>query len=407
MAVMKTGTNLVISDLFDTISNPSSQQSEALANLLEQGAPSLRTERWRYTTLRKAINNKLSLVTSTTAELPQHPALTALSTKEKVTILNGQMHGEFSGTRIALSKSNEKSVLPAHKHADSFIDNLNIAFTENTLKLDIATDVEDLLVLHFHHSVENSLHANRLEINAAKSSSAKILILNTSDKELNSTLVPVTSVNLAANSQVHIANIQDLSTNTFQLAKTHAHLAADSVFKFTELELGASLTRHDVVADVLGKGAEFIHDALIHGEDKQHQDIHMDVYHHVEHTQSNMNVKGVLDDKSRGVFNGKIYVEVDAQQVNADLQNNNLLLSKFAEINTKPELEIYADDVKCAHGATIGQLNEESLFYLRSRGLDTEAAEKVLVSAFSRSTYQGLVPVEIETYLDERLGFES
>ena len=120
-----------------------------------------------------------------------------------------------------------------------------------------------------------------------------------------------------------------------------------------------------------------------------------------------MAVKAVMDDKSRGVFNGKIYVEVNAQQVDANLQNNNLLLSRFAEINTKPELEIFADDVKCAHGATVGQLNEESLFYLRSRGIDKEAAEKVLVSAFSRSTYYGLVPSEIEAYLDERLGFES
>ena len=403
---MKTGANLVLSDLFNTINNPSDQQKEALASLLEQGVPTLRTERWRYTALRKAISNQLKLVDSSTGELPQHPALVNLDA-DKVTILNGQLHGEISIDGVNLSTSHKITALDAHKHDDSFIDNANIAFAKNTLKLQINKDIEKLVVLHFHHTIASSLKANRLEIKAEKNTSAKILVLHTSDKDLNSTLIPVTTLIAGANSQTTIINIQDLGSNTFQLAKTHAHLGADAVFNFTQLEIGAQLSRHDVVIDVLGKGAEFIHNNLIHGTEKQILDTHLDVYHHIDHTQSTMGVKAVLDDKSRGIFNGKIYVEVDAQQVNADLQNNNLLLSKFAEINTKPELEIYADDVKCAHGATVGQLNEESLFYLRSRGLDKDAAEKVLVSAFSRSTYYGLVPKSLEEWLDVRLGFES
>ena len=403
---MKTGANLVLSDLFNSIKLPSEQQKNALTNLLEQGVPTLRTERWRYTTLRKAISNQLKLVDATTGELPQHPALAGFDA-EKVTILNGQLHGAISITGAELNISNDVSKLDSHKHDDGFIDNTNIAFVENTLKLDISKNIEQLIVLHFHHTIASSLLANRLEIVAARNSSATIVVLHTSDNDLNSTLVPVTTLNAGANSQITLINVQDLGSHTFQLAKTHAHLNADSLFKFTQLEIGSQLSRHDVVVDVLGKGAEFVHSNLLHGTEKQVLDTHLDVYHHVDHTQSSMGVKAVLDDKSRGIFNGKIYVEVDAQQVNADLQNNNLLLSKFAEINTKPELEIYADDVKCAHGATVGQLNEESLFYLRSRGLDKEAAEKVLVSAFSRSTYYGLVPSVLEEWLDARLGFES
>ena len=406
LAVIKTGANLVLSDLFNTITKPTDQQKSAFSSLLEQGVPTLRTERWRYTVLRKAISNHLKLVESSTGELPQHPALTNLDA-EKVTVLNGQLHGELSISGLELSSSNKVSTLNPLKHDDSFIDNTNIAFAQQTLKLSISKDIEKLVVLHFHHTITSSLLANRLEIETAKNTSAKILVLHTSDNDLNSTLIPVTTLNAGANSQITIINIQDLGDKTFQLAKTHAHLGADSVFKFTQLEIGAQLSRHDVVIDVLGKGAEFIHNNLLHGTEKQILDTHLDVYHHIDHTQSTMGVKAVLDDKSRGIFNGKIYVEVDAQQVNADLQNNNLLLSKFAEINTKPELEIYADDVKCAHGATVGQLNEESLFYLRSRGLDKDAAEKVLVSAFSRSTYYGHVPSVFEEWLDVRLGFES
>ncbi len=404
---MKTGANLVLSDLFDTISNPNAQQKSALANLLKHGTPTLRTERWRYTTLRKAIHNQLALVANTTGELPIHPALKNIKNAEQVTILNGALHGDFGSTGVELTTSHTAIEFDSYKHDDNFIDNSNLAFAPHTLKLNITKATNKLLVLHFHHSIANTLHANRVEINAAKNSSANILILHSSDDDLNSTLIPVITLKAGENSQITIINLQDLGNSTFQLAKMHTQLAANSVFKFTQLDIGGQLTRHDVVVDVLGKGAEFIHNNLIHGVAKQLHDTHLDVYHHVAHTQSTMTVKAVLDEKSRGVFNGKIYVEVDAQKVDANLQNNNLLLSQYAEIDTKPELEIYADDVKCAHGATVGQLNEESLFYLRSRGIDKEAAEKVLVSAFSRSTYQGLVPAEIETYLDDRLGFES
>jgi len=122
---------------------------------------------------------------------------------------------------------------------------------------------------------------------------------------------------------------------------------------------------------------------LVLGTGRQHIDNHTQVNHAVPNCTSDEYYKTVLDDQSRSVFRGRIIVAEDAQQTNADQQNNNLLLSKTAEADTKPQLEIYADDVKCSHGATVGQLDPVSLFYLQSRGINTESARALLTFAFA------------------------
>ena len=405
--VAHTGTGLVLNDIFKNNASSTATQKKALDNIFQNGIPSLRTERWRYTTLRKVFQNNLNLVEQSTGELKTHPALDILESVDIIRILNGQLHGSFQTKGVELTVTENSTSLDSHKHDDAFIDNLNIAFAKQSLQLHLDGNIADLIVLHFHHTIADTLHANRLEITAEKNSEAKILILHTSDNDLNSTLIPVTTLLAHANSDIEIIHLQDLGANTHQLGKTHFQLQRDAVATLTQVEIGGQLVRHDIVVDVLESGAEFNVSELIHGKQKQHHDTHLDVYHHAPHTQSTMLIKAALDDRSRGVFNGKIYVERDAQQVNANLNNDNLLLSQYAEINTKPELEIYADDVKCAHGATVGQLDEESVFYLRTRGLSSDEAESVLTAAFSRSTYQSLVPLELENWLDERLGFKS
>jgi Fe-S cluster assembly protein SufD len=404
-AVIQTGPGLVLSELFESHDTSQSQKT-AFAKLLQAGVPSLRTERWRYTTLRKVFPSTLQRVKQSTGELPGHAGLENLKSAAIITILNGQVHGKVNASNAELDINEEATLLQSHKHNDAFIDNLNLAFVNKTLQLNINGIVDELLVLHFHHTLENTLHTQRLEISCSENSEVKVLLLHTSESGLNSSLIPVTTISSAANSRLEIIHLQDLAANTYQLGKTHFQLARDANAKFTQLELGGQLVRHDVVIDVLETGAEFIHSELLHGSEKQHHDTHLDIYHHAPHTQSTMQVKAVMDERSRGVFNGKIYVEKDAQQINANLNHDTLLLSQYAEINTKPELEIYADDVKCAHGATVGQLDDQALFYLRSRGIDPDEAEKILVAAFSRSTYLGLVPSELETWLDERLGFK-
>jgi Fe-S cluster assembly protein SufD len=135
-------------------------------------------------------------------------------------------------------------------------------------------------------------------------------------------------------------------------------------------------------------------------EGAQHVDNHTFIDHAKPHCQSNEMYKGVLDGKSRGVFNGKVFVRVDAQKTNAYQSNKAILLTSDAMIDTKPQLEIYADDVKCSHGAAIGQLDEEAVFYLRSRGIGEEHARRVLIRAFANDIFETLTSDELHEHLN-------
>ncbi|NRB57729.1 MAG: Fe-S cluster assembly protein SufD, partial [Salinicola sp.] len=165
-------------------------------------------------------------------------------------------------------------------------------------------------------------------------------------------------------------------------ASIHVDQSRDSRFNSYNLNLGGALVRTDLVTDLNGEGAEAAYNGLFFVQGRQHVDNHTLVNHNSPRTFSNENYKGVLDDRAHGVFNGKVFVKQDAQQIEAYQNNANLLLSDRAEIDTKPELVIYADDVKCSHGATTGQLDEDAVYALRSRGIDEPMARALLTLAF-------------------------
>ncbi len=167
------------------------------------------------------------------------------------------------------------------------------------------------------------------------------------------------------------------------MASIHADQGRDSRFNSFNLNLGGSLVRTDLVTDLNAEGAEAAYYGLFFLQGRQHVDNHTLVNHNAPRTFSNESYKGILDDRSHGVFNGKVYVKKDAQQIEAYQNNANLLLSDRAEIDTKPELVIYADDVKCSHGATTGQLDEDAVYALRTRGIDAAMARGLLTLAFA------------------------
>ncbi|MGH6897356.1 MAG: Fe-S cluster assembly protein SufD [Geminicoccaceae bacterium] len=167
------------------------------------------------------------------------------------------------------------------------------------------------------------------------------------------------------------------------IGQTHYGISADARLTQSLATLGGALVRNEIRAVMQGGGSAATLNGLYFTRDHQHVDNHILVDHAAPGSTSDQFYKGILDDHSQGVFAGKIVVRRDAQKTNAYQSNNNLLLSSDAEIDTKPELEIFADDVKCSHGATAGELDERELFYLRSRGLDVATARSVLTFAFA------------------------
>ena len=177
--------------------------------------------------------------------------------------------------------------------------------------------------------------------------------------------------------------IQQESLNAYHIGNLNVMQGKNSKLESHSISLGGALVRNDIHGQLAAEGAEIIMNGLYMTGDKQHVDNHTRVDHLKPRTLSTENYRGVLNGKSRAVFNGKVIVHKDAQKIEAHQNNANLLLSDDAEIDTKPELEIYADDVKCTHGATVGQLDQNMLFYLRSRAIDEETARSLLTYAFA------------------------
>lgn len=192
----------------------------------------------------------------------------------------------------------------------------------------------------------------------------------------------ITEVVLAADSYLKHYVVQQASKAAFQITHLSGKQAENSIWQTHSVALGGKLARQDLHTQLLGEAAHCVMDGLYLPRGEQHIDNHTRVDHAVPNTTSEELYKGVLDEKGRAVFNGKVVVHQDAQKTDAKQQNANLLLSRRCEIDTKPQMEIYADDVKCAHGSTVGQLDEAPLFFLRARGLTELEARNLLTYAF-------------------------
>ncbi|MDP4963624.1 MAG: Fe-S cluster assembly protein SufD, partial [Salibacteraceae bacterium] len=210
----------------------------------------------------------------------------------------------------------------------------------------------------------------------------------------------VTEVVAEAGSNGKLYLLQEEGDESNQINSTHIVQKASSTFSVLTVTMSGALVRNNLNFAITGEGCESNLNGLYFTSGNQHVDNHTYADHQVANCNSNELYKGVMTDKSTGVFNGKIMVHQAAQKTNAFQSNQNILLTDRATINTKPELEIYADDVKCSHGCTIGQLDEEAMFYLQSRGLGKMAATKLLLNAFASDVVEMVDNEAVKTYIE-------
>ena len=194
--------------------------------------------------------------------------------------------------------------------------------------------------------------------------------------------------------------VQKDSPEAFNYGVTEVSLGRGSSYNSTNINLGGALSRHDIEVKFTAEGGEAWVDGLYMIGGSQHHDTHSIIDHTVPNCLSHQNYRGVLNDRSRAVFNGKVFVRENASGTDAQQQNKNLLLSNDARVDTKPQLEIFNDDVKCSHGATVGQLEEEELFYLLTRGLPETLARNLLTYGFAEEIINKIEIESIKGYLD-------
>jgi Fe-S cluster assembly protein SufD len=242
---------------------------------------------------------------------------------------------------------------------------------------------------------------------AEENSSVEVVVcehtLNDRDFLTNS----ATEVSVAENAQFNYSRIQNQSNKTSMVTNICFDQKANSKVNINTVTLHGGLTRNNIFSKLDGEGAENTISGFFYCDEQQHVDYYTQVDHIKPNCQSNQLIKGVLDGEATGAFNGKIHVYRDAQKTMAYQRNNNILLNSAARMNSKPTLEIYADDVKCSHGATVGQLDEDALFYMRSRGIGNEESRLLLMSAFAHEVINNIkiAPLRerIEDLIDKRL----
>ena len=212
----------------------------------------------------------------------------------------------------------------------------------------------------------------------------------------------ILEVYLEENSELTLYKLQSESEKAYHFGGTYVKQSPNSRFNHHSFSFGALLARNEVHID-LDVASECTLNGLYLGVKRQHVDNHTRINHNKAHGISREYYKGILDDRARGVFQGRVVVAEDAQKTDSEMNNRNLLLSNDAEADTKPQLEIYADDVKCAHGVTVGQLEEKSIFYLQSRGIDKESARNVLTFAFANEMVDKVSIPSLKTLLEAEL----
>lgn len=211
----------------------------------------------------------------------------------------------------------------------------------------------------------------------------------------------VTEIIADENAVVDHIRLQEESSKAFHIARMEIDQERSSNFSSHLISTGAEFARNDFNARFNDEGSECTLNGLFMIKENQLFDAHTMIDHAKPHCQSHEHYKGILQDKSKGVFNGKVMVRQDAQKTNAFQENNTILLSDDAVMNTKPQLEIFADDVKCSHGATIGKLDQNAMFYLKSRGIGDEAATAILIHAFASDVITSIKIPALRDYLEK------
>jgi len=294
------------------------------------------------------------------------------------------------GKRMPGTKNSSDSAAPSY--GDIFTA-LNTAFAVDGAYINIPENIivdKPIHIVFVSHGKENAISQPRNLVITGRNSQATIFEHYVGIGDGVHFTNAVTEVYLGENSNVEAIKIQSENMNSFHIATTEVLLESNSNFESQAVSLGANIYRHNLNVILRGDGGNAALDGLYLTSGSQLSDTHSMIDHAAPHCTSHEHYKGILDGKSRGVFNGKIMVRPGAQQTNSYQENKNIILSDEAKVDTKPQLEIFADDVKCSHGATVGQLNKESIFYLRSRGIGEEQAKLILIYAFASDVLKNI-----------------
>lgn len=397
---------------------------KAISKFSELGFPTYKHEEWKYTNIKPLLRHEFKFEKTpgrVTREDISDFMYKGLEDNLLV-FVNGEFSQELSTFKAVQGGMIVENLNRAFKHHSQLIDRyiaqyadyqnetftaLNTAFASDGIFIYVPEGVAVEEPLHLLN-ISDSHHADAI-------SNPRNLIIVGDDAQIK--LVEthhhlgdhiyftnmVTEMVVGERAVVDNVVIQDESSSAYHIVNKEVHQEMNSVYSSIHVDLGGFIVRNNLNIRLRGEHAESHLYGFFLGSGNQLIDNHTVIDHAVPNCESNELFKGILDDKARGVFNGKVYVRKDAQKTNAFQENKALILSDDATMNSKPQLEIFADDVKCSHGATVGQLDEEALFYLRTRGIPKEKANAILQYAFASDIFDQIKIEPVKNWLDSVL----
>lgn len=365
--------------------------------------PTTRNEKWKYTRLSKL--SKLSLVqTAEVSALSNIP----LKNQPVISIINGNIYAiqEVEGVKISRFSENSEVLDQVGRFIsmeDDVFHAMNTSFIQDGLLIEVSENqhIAEITQIVFDNQFQHLFAPTRIVIIAKKGSSAQFLFNFSSSSESFS--LPIVEYHVGQNARLTVDKIQLESDESFTVSTDQVYQERDSYFKINTISLSGKFIRNNLNILVDGENCETHLNGTYLPKDDQLIDNHTVVDHLKPNCTSNELYKGVLNGKSTGVFNGKVFVRPNAQKINAFQSNANVLISDDASMNSKPELEIYADDVKCSHGSTTGQMDEDAIFYLRARGISEKSAKALMTQAFIGDVLNKIDNEEVLGYVHSKL----
>lgn len=389
--------------------NERTQSQAAIADLEALSFPTSKTEFWKYTRLAKLLKNQFRFVDASQA-VPQIESIPDVQAVQ-LTFVNGIYQQDKSdalpeGVEMLIFNNQDgfpekfNALAQPKKHV---FEALNTAYCPQTivLKVDANTAIEPIIRIAHWSEGGNCLIQPRLIIQVGSGSKATVIQSFEGDENAGFTNA-LSEFFVGENAVLQLYKLESERALRHHHSSDYARVQSGGRFEILTTPLESAWTRNNLHIKLAGEQAFAKLNGLYYLHDNQHVDNNTYVDHSVPHCDSSELYKSVLDDKSTGVFNGKVIVRPEAQKTNAFQQNSNILLSQDAQNFSKPELEIYADDVKCSHGSTTGQMDEEAIFYLRSRAISKEDAERMLVTAFAGEVLDQVEHDGLKQYLYEK-----
>ena len=386
--------------LIDNLKNTSKKENlgdeknRLLNSFLKKGFPTIKDEEWKYTSLKKIVDDEFSVEEIGSNVLESDIEKYTLGCEHKIIFLGGELISKPNIEGVIISDfSDFKS-----RNNDS-ISELNYTLAKKGFTINVKDNTileSPIEILFISNPKTNNFSQHRNKIVIGKNVQIKFVERIQNISAAKCFINHFTQISIGKNSNVEYNKIQDNNENSILIDNMYIYQLDDTSASVNTLIFGGSFTRNNLSFEQNGNNCDSNMSGISILDNNQFADNHTFVDHKKPNCRSNEMYKGIYLGNSKGVFNGKIMVRPNAQKIDAFQSNNNLLLSDKSTIDSKPQLEIYADDVKCSHGCTIGQLDDNAIFYMRSRGIGEKEAKAVLTYAFASEAINNIEVEEVK-----------